>query len=105
MISERKRAAELLRAEGEGERAQISGKKEKELQRIHSEAYEKAQVIRGKADAEAIKIYADAYSKDPEFYSFLNTLESYHQTLDSQTTLLMTTDSDYYRYLKNSSGE
>jgi len=105
MISERKRAAELLRAEGEGERAQTNGKREKELQRIRSEAYRQAQIIRGKADAEAIKIYAEAYSKDPEFYSFLNTLGSYHATFDDKSTLVLTTDSEYFKYIKDISPE
>lgn len=105
MISERKRAAEQLRAEGQGERQEIEGKKEKELQRIHSEAYHKAQVIRGKADAEAIKIYANAYSKDPEFFSFLRTLESYHSTFDKQSMLILSTDSEYFKYLKDIAAE
>ncbi len=105
MISERKRAAELLRAEGEGERAQVNGMREKELQRIRSEAYQQAQILRGKADAEAIKIYADAYSKDPEFYSFLKTLDSYNATLDDKSTLVLTTDSEYFQYIKDISGE
>ncbi len=102
MISERKRAAELLRAEGLGEKAEIEGKKEKELQRIKSEAYEKAQKIRGEADAKAIKIYADAYSNDPEYYAFLNTLESYYQTLDDKSMLILSSDTEYFKYLNES---
>jgi len=100
MIAERKRAAEKYRSEGQGKRAEIDGQKEKELKQITSEAYRKAQGIRGKADAEAIKIYADAYNKDPDFYSFMKTLETYQNTVDSDSTIILTTDSDYYRYLK-----
>ena len=100
MIAERKRAAEKYRSEGQGKQAEIEGQKEKELKQITSEAYRKAQVIRGKADAEAIKIYADAYNKDPDFYSFMKTLETYQNTIDSDSTIILTTDSDYYRYLK-----
>ncbi|MBL7198095.1 MAG: protease modulator HflC [Candidatus Omnitrophica bacterium] len=100
MIAERKRAAEKYRSEGQGKRAEIDGQKEKELKQITSEAYRKAQVIRGKADAGAIKIYADAYNKDPDFYSFMKTLETYQNTIDSDSTIILTTDSDYYRYLK-----
>jgi len=74
---------------------------EKELKRITSEAYRKAQEIQGKADAEAIKIYAEAYSKDPEFYSFVRTLETYKQTIDEGSTLILSTDSDYFKYLKD----
>lgn len=105
MISERQRAAELLRAEGRGNRAEIEGKKEKELQRIQSEAYREAQGLKGKADAEAIKIYGEAYSKDPEYYSFINTLQSYQRTLGKKSMLVLTTESDYFKYLKEIEGQ
>ena len=100
MIAERKRAAEQYRSEGQGKRAEIAGQMGKELKQITSEAYRKAQGIRGKTDAETTKIYADAYNKDPAFYSFLKTLETYRKTIDENSTLILTTDSDYYRYLK-----
>jgi len=101
MIAERKRVAEQYRSEGQGKKAEIEGRREKELQRITSEAYRRAQEITGKADAEATKIYAGAYSKDPEFYSFLKTLDTYKGTLNEQTWLLLTSDSDFYKYLKS----
>ncbi len=101
MISERKRIAEEYRSEGQGKKAGIEGKMEKELQTITSQAYQRAQEIMGKADAEATKIYAGAYSKDPEFYSFLKTLDTYKGTLNAQTWLLLTSDSDFYKYLKS----
>ncbi|MCK5306474.1 MAG: protease modulator HflC [Candidatus Omnitrophica bacterium] len=100
MIAERKRAAEQYRSEGQGKRAEIEGQMGKELKQITSEAYRKAQGIRGKADAETTRIYADAYNKDPLFYSFLKTLETYRKTIDEKTTIILTTDSDYYQYLK-----
>ncbi|RKY41529.1 MAG: protease modulator HflC [Candidatus Makaraimicrobium thalassicum] len=100
MISERKRAAEQYRSEGRGKSAEIKGQMEKELKLITSEAYRKAQGIRGTADAEAIAVYAEAYNKDPDFYSFLKTLETYHDTVDGNTTIILTTDGDYYKYLK-----
>ena len=100
MISERKRAAEKYRSEGRGKSAEIKGKKEKELKLITSEAYKTAQSIRGVADAEAISIYAEAYNKDPEFYAFIKTLETYKKTIDGGTTIILTTDGDYYKYLK-----
>ncbi len=100
MIAERKRAAEKYRSEGQGKRAEIGGQREKELKLIRSEAYRKAQGVKGKADAEAINIYAQAYNKDPNFYNFLKTLETYKSTIDEHTTIMLTTDSDYYRYLK-----
>ena len=101
MISERKRIAERYRSEGQGKVAEIQGEKEKELKRITSVAYRKAQEIMGKADAEATKIYAQAYNRDPEFYSFLRTLESYRKTLKGKTMIILTTKSDYLKYLKN----
>ncbi len=99
MISERNRSAEQLRSEGEGVRAEITGRMEKELKRIASEAYRETQRIRGKGDAESIQIYGDAYSKDPEFYSFISTLERYPETLKGGR-LVLSTDSDFLKYLK-----
>jgi len=101
MIAERKQIAEKFRSEGRGESSKIAGDKEKELKRITSEAYRKAQEIKGKADAEATRIYAEVYSKDPEFYSFIKTLEIYKNSLDKETWLMLSTKSDFFKYLKN----
>ncbi len=101
MISERKRAAEQYRSQGQGKKAEIEGKMARDLSQINSEAYQKAQEISGNADAAAIKIYADAYNRDPEFYAFVKTLETYSQTIDANTTLMLSTDSDLYKYLKS----
>jgi len=100
MIAERKRAAEQYRSEGQGEKAKIEGRMEKELNLITSQAYKTVQEIKGDADAEAIKIYADAYGKDPVFYEFLKTMETYQNTIGEDSTIVLTTDSDYYKYLK-----
>lgn len=100
MIAERKRAAEKYRSEGLGKSAEIQGQVSKELKLITSEAYRQAQGIIGKADAEAISIYAGAYGQDAEFYSLLKTLETYKNTIDENSTIILTTDSDYYKYLK-----
>jgi membrane protease subunit HflC len=100
MIAERKRAAEKYRSEGQGKSAEIEGQVGKELKLITSEAYRQAQIITGKADAQAINIYANAYNQDADFYSFLKTLETYHKTIDNNSTIILTTDSDYYKYLK-----
>jgi modulator of FtsH protease HflC len=100
MIAERKRAAEEYRSEGRGKSAEIKGQMEKELKSITSEAYRKSQGISGAADAEAIAIYANAYNNDPGFYAFMKTLESYPSTIDSDTTIVLTTDADYFKYLK-----
>ncbi len=101
MISERQRIAEQYRSEGKGKTAEILGQKDKELQKIGSEAYRKAQILQGKADAEATRIYAEAYGRDPEFYSFLKTLESYSDTVGEDTLLILTTESDYFKLLKS----
>ena len=99
MIAERLRIAEKYRSEGMGKKAEIEGKKDKELQRITSEAYRTAQELKGKADAEAIKIYASAYEKDPEFYSFFNSLESYRKGINEKTWLILSTENEYLKYL------
>ena len=100
MIAERKRAAEQYRSEGQGKSAEVSGQLAKELKLITSEAYRTAQGLMGKADAEAIIIYAQAYTQDPDFYSFVKTLETYQNTIDENTTIILTTEADYYKYLK-----
>jgi membrane protease subunit HflC len=102
MISERQQIAERYRSEGAGEAAKIIGSKEKELQRIESEAYQEIQTIEGVADAKATEIYTSAYnqSKDAqELYTFVKTLETYESVIDSGTTLVLTTDSDIYGLL------
>lgn len=104
MISERRRIAARFRSEGDGASAKIRGEKERELDRIQSEAYRQAQEIMGRADAEAAAVYAASYGQDAEFYSFLQTLETYKQTMRQNSSLLMTTESDFFRYLKNTSG-
>ena len=100
MISERNRIAAQYRSEGEGEKARINGEMQKELKRISSEAFRTAEETRGKADARATKIYGDAYSRDPEFYSFSKTLELYREQDQQKTRMILTTDSDFYKYIK-----
>ena len=101
MISERQRIASKYRSEGDGKSAEIRGQKEKELLKIQSEAYRTAQEIKGKADAEATAVYADAYNRDPEFYQFMKTLEVYRTIMDKETWLLLSTDSEFLKYLKS----
>jgi membrane protease subunit HflC len=101
MISERRRIAERSRSEGMGRSAEIRGQKERELKSIESESYRRAQELKGKADAEAAKIYAQAFGRDPEFYSFLRTLEAYRSTVDRSTSLFLGTDADFMRYMRS----
>ena len=100
MISERKRIAAEKRSTGEGRKAEILGRVDRELQEITSTANREATEIRGKADAEAAKIYAQAYTSHPEFYAFLKSLESYKHILGTNTSLVLSTDSDLLKYLE-----
>ncbi len=104
MRSERIRIANKYESEGRRMEARILGNMKKELDGIESEGYKIAVQTKGEADAEALKIYADAYGKAPEFYSFTKTLETFEKTVNKNTRLYLSTDSDYYRYL-NKYGE
>jgi membrane protease subunit HflC len=101
MRSERIRIANRYESEGRREEAEILGSMRKELSRIESEGYKVAKEIMGEADAAAVKIYAEAFKKAPEFYTFLKTMETYEKTFDKNTTLFLSTDGDYFKYLKN----
>ena len=79
--------------------------KVREIKRITSEAYKTAQEIKGKADATATKIYAKAYGLDPDFYSFVNTLDMYRETLDKESSLILSTDTEFFKYLKGYTGK
>jgi membrane protease subunit HflC len=108
MISERQQIASRFRSEGEGEAAKILGTRERDLSEIESEAYREIQVIQGEADARAIEIYAQAYGQTAEardLYGFLKTMETYKAVLGSDTTLVLSSSSDLFRYLGGASGE
>jgi membrane protease subunit HflC len=103
MISERQRIADRFRSEGQGEAFRIRGEKDRELLRIRSEAYKTAQKIKGDADAEATDIYAAAYNRSADsrsFFEFIKTMEAYKTTLDKESSLVLSTDADIYKYLK-----
>ena len=100
MISERNKVAAQYRSEGEGTMAEILGEMEKELKKIDSEAFKKSSEIKGKADADAARIYAEAYNRDPEFYEFYRSLESLEKTVKNNFKLVISTESDLYKFLK-----
>ena len=105
MISERQRIADRFRSQGQGEAARILGEMERELQRIQSEAYREAEEIRGDADAKATEVYAQAYNQSADsrnFYEFLKTMETFENTIDSSTWLILSTDGDFYKFLDGS---
>ena len=104
MKSERFRIAEKFRSEGGGEASRINGEKERELKRIQSEAFRTAEEIRGKADAEAANIYAQAYDRSNQsrdLYSFIKSMETLRQTFSEKTSVILSTDSELYKYLKD----
>jgi len=104
MKSERFRIADKFRSEGQGEASRINGEKERELKTIQSEAFRKAEEIKGKADAKAASVYASAYNKSSmsrDLYSFLKSMETYTNTFDTTTTVILSTDSELYKYLKD----
>lgn len=101
MIAERQSIAERFRSEGQGRSQEILGNMERDLRRIRSEAERRAEEIRGEADAEATKIYGEAFGAEPEFYSFFRTLESY-RALGPNATIMLSADSDFFRYLEES---
>ena len=104
MKSEREQIAERFRSEGAGEAAKILGNRDRDLKEIESEAYKKIQEIEGGADAKATEIYAKAYNQSPEalsLYEFTKSMDTLKKTLTADTTLILTTDSDFLRFLKS----
>ncbi|MCK7611725.1 hypothetical protein [Roseibium sediminicola] len=103
MVSERRLIAERFLSEGNGEAARIRGNRVRDLNKIQSEAYRAVEEIRGVADASAADIYAQAYNTTPraaEFYAFTRTMQAYKDMISSGTTLVLSTDSDLFKFLK-----
>jgi len=103
MKSERFKIADKFRSEGQGDASKINGEKEKELLKIQSEAFKTSEEIKGKADAEAAAIYTSAYNKNRqsrELYSFLKSMETLEKTAKTETSIILSTDSELYKYLK-----
>ena len=106
MISERRQIAERFLSEGNGEAARIRGNRIRELNKIQSEAYKEVEEIRGVADAKATEIYAKAYNQSPEsisFYEFTRTMSSYKAIVDGDTTIVLSTDSDIFKFFNGAS--
>ena len=103
MISERRQIAERFLSEGNGEAARIRGNRVRDLNKIQSEAYRQVEQIRGLADAKATEIYAKAYNQSPQavaFYEFTRTMQSYKSIIGENTTLVLSTGSDLFKFLK-----
>lgn len=101
MEAERKRIANQYRSEGEEEALKIRAETDKQAVIIMAEAEKKAQQTRGEGDAQATKIYAAAYTRNPRFYELVRTLEAYDKSIDSTTTIILSPESDFFKYLKN----
>jgi len=102
MKSERYRIAERFRSEGQGEASKINGEKERDLKSIQSEAFRKAEEIRGRADARAAAIYTGVYDQSAvsrSLYGFMKSMETFRMTFDSTTTIILSTNSELYKYL------
>jgi membrane protease subunit HflC len=104
MISERKRIAERSRSEGQGRAAEIRGQKERDMLSASSAGYKSAQELKGAADAQATSIYARAYGRDADLYQFLKSMETLNASLDEKATLILSTDSELLKYLKDAGG-
>jgi len=103
MISERRQIAERFLSEGNGEAARIRGNRVRDLNKIQSEAYRAVEEIRGVADAKATEIYAKAYNQNSQavsFYEFVRTMQAYESIISEDTTLVLSTDSDLFKFLK-----
>ena len=99
MKAEREREAKKYRSEGEEKALEIKADADKQKTILLADAYEQAEKLKGDGDAEAIKIYAEAFERDPEFYSFVRTLEAYEKSLGKGTTIVLPVDSEFFRYL------
>lgn len=100
MDTERQREAKRYRSEGEEESHKITSEAEKDREIILAEAYKTSQEIMGTGDAKAFKTYAEAYSKDPDFFEFMRTMEAYKKTITNTSTLVLSPDSEFFKYLK-----
>ncbi len=99
MKAERERIAKKYRSEGEEEAAIIMAETDKQKKILLADSYRDAEKLNGEGDAEALKIYAQAFEKDPEFYSFVRTLEAYEKSLGEGTTIVLPSDSEFFQYL------
>lgn len=100
MRTERERLAKKFRAEGDEEARKIRSESDKDVQILTAEARKQAEITRGQGDAQAVKIFADAYGRDPDFYQLVRTLEAYRNSITDGTTLILSPNSEFFRYLK-----
>ena len=104
MQAERKKEAVRFRAEGREQATKIQAETDREAARIMAEAYRAAEIIKGEGDKEAMTIYAKAFKQDPEFFEFIKSLDVYRRILKQKTTLILSTESSLFKYLKEPDG-
>jgi len=104
MRSEREKEAMKFRAEGREEATKIKAKADREVTEILAEAYKQSQILRGEGDQKALKIYYGAYGKDKEFFEFTKSMEAYKDILSQKSILVLSTDSNIFKYLNNPDG-
>jgi len=104
MRSEREKEAKKVRAEGNEEAVKLKARADREVTEILAEAYKQAEILKGEGDRQALKIYADAYGRDREFFEFLKSMDVYREVLGEKSTLILSTDSDLFRYLGHPAG-
>jgi len=100
MRSEREKEAEKIQAEGQEEAQKITVSAEKEAREIRAEAQKQALIEKGEGDQQSMAIYTEAYRQGGEFFNFLKSLETYSTILGKDTTLVLSTDSELFKYLK-----
>ena len=105
MKAERQRIAKKYRSEGEEEAVKVKAATDKEKTILLAESYRQAEKLKGQGDAEAVRIYAEAFEKDPEFYAFLKTLQTYEKSLDKDTTLVLPSNSEFFKYISGSKSD
>jgi len=105
MKTERERLAKKNRAEGDERARTIRAEAEREARVIVASAHRESEIARGKGDADAARIYADAYAADADFYAFTRSLEAYRKTIDHRTTLVLSPDTEFFKYLEGQGRE
>jgi modulator of FtsH protease HflC len=105
MNTERERIAKKNRAEGEERARRIRAEADREARVIVATAHRDSEIARGQGDAEAARIYAEAYTADPDFYAFTRSLEAYRKTIDGKTTLVISPDTEFFKYFEGQGRE
>ena len=100
MKAERDKEAKKYLAEGKEEAAKIEAQTDKEVAQIIAEANKESEILKGKGDKEAMTIYAEAYSQDRGFFEFTKSLEACREVLKDKSTLILSTESEIFKYLK-----